>query len=380
MTNKSKINIIFGGDFCPVGPIENGLTCNKFSAESIFGNIKNEFDQADLRIFNLETPLTEHGEAIPKTGSCFRATPNTASLLRYLGINVATLANNHIRDYGNKGVVDTLTTCKDLNIKTIGAGKSTNDARNVLYLRIKERRLAFLNYTENEFANATVDRSGANPFDLINILHDLTEAKTNADHVVIIIHGGLEYMHYPSPESVKVIRFLAEQKPTAIIRHHPHYVQGYEVWNNVPIFYSLGNFLAMTKARPTPSWQEGALVQLEIHTDDSCSFQIHLFDQCKHEIKLSPIKDPKYTEEKLSEYNRGLHDHRLLQEIFDGEVNKRRLTYLTQLGSPNHLLLRVFRKLGIHKYFIPNHYKQTLLSNYIRCEAHREVITKILEK
>ena len=381
MKDSNFIRVVIAGDFCHRGRIEKLLHESLIKKKEILKKTKRIFEQSDLAIVNLENTLTENINRIQKNGSCLKAKPDMIHLHNFLGVNLVTLANNHVRDFGDQGVIDTLSLCKKHHIDTIGAGNNSQEARKIYYRCIKGRTLAVINVAENEFANASPNRAGANPLDLISLIADIRDAKSFAEHVLLIIHGGLEYVHYPSPQSVRVMRFLAEQGPTAIIRHHPHYVQGIEVWKGVPIFYSLGNFIFDTPDKTRSGWFEGILVALSINPADSCSYEVHPFEQCKNKpvIRLLEGTEKKSFLERLDRYSKVILDSEKHKQKWQAILNERRQVYLGMLTLPSHFLFRLFRKLKLIRYIKATKRKRLLWENYIRCEAHREVLLDILE-
>jgi poly-gamma-glutamate synthesis protein (capsule biosynthesis protein) len=191
-------------------------------------------------VFNLECLLTGKVSPIDKTGPCLKAPPAAVEFTKRLGFSVATLANNHILYQGADGLMETIRHCREAGLETVGAGKNLEDAGRVLKLKIKGYSIVILNYCEREFSIAGPESPGANPFDLINCLNDLEAIRKNSDLIVLVIHGGIEHYHLPSPERRHTYRFLAEQiGVSAIISHHTHCPSAYEKWKGVPIFYGL---------------------------------------------------------------------------------------------------------------------------------------------
>src|SRR5690606_39051508 len=123
------------------------------------------------------------------------------------------------------------------------------------------------------WASATETTAGANGMDLIDDVKAIREAKTKSNFLFVIVHGGNEHYNYPSPRMVKQYRFYAENGADAVIGHHTHCVSGYERHNNVPIFYSLGNFL-FTKANRQDGWYSGIVLKLIISEDQNINFEI----------------------------------------------------------------------------------------------------------
>ena len=124
--------------------------------------------------------------------------------------------------------------------------------------------IAIINFCENEWSIAEEDSAGANPMDFIDNANQIREAK--AVHDKVIVHGGHEYYNLPSPRMQKQFRFYADQGADIVIGHHTHCISGNEVYNGVPIYYSLGNFL-FTKNNTNEDWYTGLLLQVDIKSD-----------------------------------------------------------------------------------------------------------------
>ena len=101
---------------------------------------------------NLECPLTIHETPIPKTGPNLRAHPDCARELKQTGIDVVTLANNHILDMGERGLFDTVDCCEEGGLKTVEAGKNIEEATKPLIVTVNDLRVAILNFAENEWS------------------------------------------------------------------------------------------------------------------------------------------------------------------------------------------------------------------------------------
>ena len=113
---SNEIKLFISGDFCPSSKFED-IDENNYSA--LFGDVKELITDVDLAITNLECPLTEAIAAIKKTGPALKAKPRLIKILKEANFNLVTLANNHIMDYGAKGLQDTIKTLKDNNLNTL---------------------------------------------------------------------------------------------------------------------------------------------------------------------------------------------------------------------------------------------------------------------
>lgn len=181
------------------------------------------FNQSDLNIVNLEAPVTNSTSKILKTGPHLKSDKDsTLDILKALDIDVVTLANNHVMDYDEEGVANTLEFCKENNINTVGAGMNLREASQTLYLDSDEGKIAIINFAENEWASATDETAGAHPMDIIDNAKQIKNAKEKADFVFVIVHGGHEYYNLPSPRMQKQYRFYAEQGADIVVGHHTH--------------------------------------------------------------------------------------------------------------------------------------------------------------
>jgi len=119
---KDYVNILITGDFCPVNRTGN-LAMSK-DIDLVFNDFVDVLQGNDLNIIDLECPLTSTNEARLKTGPHQKASPECIDILKYGHINVVTMANNHIMDYGSIGAKETIELCKHNGIVTIGVGNS----------------------------------------------------------------------------------------------------------------------------------------------------------------------------------------------------------------------------------------------------------------
>ena len=253
--------------------------------------ILNLFSDSNFNVVNLESPLTNAGKEhlILKTGPNLKASPDTIGVLDLLKANLVTLANNHIYDYGKKGLSDTLDLCKKNNIATVGQILLLNKASKIFFKKIGQITIGVVNIAENEWGNANDNHGGANPMNIVANTRTINEAKKLADIVIVIVHGGHEYYHFPSPRMVEQYRFYAEQGASIIIGHHSHFISGYEIFEGVPIFYGLGNFL-FDSTTSSKGWYIGLLLNLQINAQKEVSWNLYPYKQCNGKIKVEILR------------------------------------------------------------------------------------------
>jgi hypothetical protein len=369
--------IVVGGDFCPVSHMES-LAAN--APQCVWGDSLGLLQSAALRIINLECPLTDRGHRIVKAGPHLRSSPPVVNALAYASIDVVTLANNHIMDYGPDGLRDTLEVCRSHGIETVGADL-TPAARRVLYRQVAGCRLAIVNLCENEWSVAREGGPGANGMDLAEDYYSIRDAARQADVVLVIVHGGHEGYQYPSPRMVKQYRFYVDAGAGVVICHHAHRVSGYEVYRDCPIFYGLGNLL-FPSAAPGPGWGGGMFLALELARRGEMSWDLIPYRQCASAatgIELLPARERAAFEEQLRELNAVISDPQELFRCWEEFLDSQRSYYLMAVTVKHRLAQPVLSKLRLVGRCIPAHFVVTMV-NLLRCEAHRDACTAILER
>jgi len=295
---------------------------------------------------------------------------------------VVTLANNHILDYGAKGLLDTFESLRQNKIDYVGAGNNLNEANQPLALEKDGVRIAILNFCENEWSIAEEDKPGANPMDIIDNINQIKAAKATHDKVICIIHGGHEYYPLPSPRMVKLYRFYAECGVNALICHHAHCYSGYEIYQDVPIVYSLGN-MVFTKNNKSPEWYQGQLVILEIEVGSPVELNLIPIEQSNDfHVSLMEKDSKNKALQKVQYFKSIIEDNDILQKEWLKFVNNksRILDVIFPISFLSGKYLRnIFRKLGINKKFINKDYIKYII-NYFRCEAHRDIMLELLKK
>jgi poly-gamma-glutamate synthesis protein (capsule biosynthesis protein) len=285
-------------------------------------------------------------------------------------------------DYGSRGLSDTLAACASYKIQTVGAGMSLESASKPLFVERDGLRLAIVNFAENEWASATMEGAGANPYDIIKCSHLIKSAAKQSDHVLVVIHGGHEHYNLPSPRMVKEYRFFAESGASAVISHHSHIISGYEIYGGVPIFYGLGNFL-FTRKKKLKSWYSGLCVSLYFLPGQQVSFKLSPVTQSRDDFSVyMPVNGEQSVilsdVERLSTI---ISDSALLRDHWDrfvASIGRQYLSLRNPLNTKRFRLgFRVLRKLGLDSIFLCKEDLSELL-NYVRCESHADLLIEAL--
>lgn len=251
-----KIKIAFTGDFCSKNP-NHILLSNE---------IIDLFETCDIKCLNFEAPLA-HGEFISPSGNKLVQSNLSPAWAEEIGFNVISLANNHMFDYGEEGLLATKNAFK--NSITIGAG-SWDEAYEVKYVTVKGTKIGFLAGTSCDFSSlkdkwTDLHKVGCAWINRKEINEIIKSAKSKCDYLIVLSHGGIEFIDVPLPEWRDRYRELIECGADAVIGSHPHVPQGTEIYKEKPIFYSLGNFFFDKKSTKRHLlWDKGILGVLEI--------------------------------------------------------------------------------------------------------------------
>lgn len=367
------------GDFAPVGRIEEECLHGNF--DGFLREISHITATSDLNIVNLECPLTKSEDKIPKTGPNIKADPVCAEILKKGNFHIACMANNHILDFGEKGLTDTLEQIGKMGVEPVGAGKDINEAGRALFRETGGFRFAFLNYAEHEFSIASSAKPGANPFSPYKAFGDIREAKKQADLVIVFYHGGIEYFPYPTPRIREIFRFLADAGASAVIGHHSHAISGFEIRNGVPLIYSLGNFLFDEPDNEFDAWFRGMGVALEIDNATINTVRLIPFYQCREKPEIERMDEESFekTKDELTRFSGIISSDEELKKAWGQFAGHRERGMLKTLLNMNKFE-RLLYKMNIMEDRIIEEDQVLRLLNYLRCESHHELAVKILEK
>ncbi len=271
---KDGNTITFVGDIGFADNYEGGETYDE-RGEGALGLFSQEvldyFEASSLVVANAEFAVGEGGTPIEGKMYTFLGGADKAAIFNEINIELVTLANNHIYDYGADVFSQTLEIYEELGIQTIGAGENIEEASEAAYYVINGYKFAFVNANRSEknilTPEATEDSSGVvRCYDPEYFISVIEEAEKEADYVVAIIHWGTEYSDVIEDVMLETSHYYIDAGADVIIGHHAHVLQGIEYYDGKPIFYNLGNFLFNDKTLDT-----GA-VTLEIEDDGTLNY------------------------------------------------------------------------------------------------------------
>ncbi|MDD2733973.1 MAG: CapA family protein [Desulfuromonadaceae bacterium] len=250
-----------------------------------FNGVRKELASGDINLANLESPIATSGREYSEKKFRFRAEPPVAKAIRGAGFNLVTLANNHSMDFGGEALTETLQHLSDNDIAWIGAGENLSETRKMALYTIKGKNIAFLAYSLTQpiefFAGQR--RPGTAPGYEKMVTADITNARSQADYVIVSFHWGKEAAG-TVPYQRTVAHKAIEAGADVIIGHHPHLLQGIERYKNGIIFYSLGNFTFASTSRTA---DVSAIIRLTL-ADDRREAEILPLDVLYRRVGFQP--------------------------------------------------------------------------------------------
>jgi poly-gamma-glutamate capsule biosynthesis protein CapA/YwtB (metallophosphatase superfamily) len=212
-----------------------------------FGPIASVLRSADFTAVNLETAITNRGTPQPKTYH-FRTTPRAFTALRDAGVDLVTMANNHVLDYGRTGLADALAAARAARFPYVGIGRDAAAAWAPYLVTINGMRIAIIGVSQvTELAPswvATRTRSGeANAINVRRTLAAVRAAKRQARVVIVFMHWGTEGTACPDQAQLSLAPRLAAAGASIIIGAHAHMLQGSGWLGHTFVAYGMGNFL-----------------------------------------------------------------------------------------------------------------------------------------
>lgn len=243
--NEPKpLTLLFGGDVMLSRQVNDKMVKNKDYSWP-FLKISDLLSSADLTIINLESPFAEAKDYSVPTGSfMFKANPEAISGLMKSGIDLVSLANNHILNQGAAGLSKTIEVIAQAGIRSIGAGKDEEAAHKSEIFTINDKSIGFLDYAYPDDNSVATDvRPGIAGMNLEKMAADVERLRSQADVVIVMMHAGTEYTYKPNEMQVAFAHKAIESGADLVIGHHPHWPQIWESYQGKPIIYSLGNLI-----------------------------------------------------------------------------------------------------------------------------------------
>ena len=280
-TNETVINFL--GDWAPMSGRSRQIW--KPSVDYLPPQLSQYFLTSQLNIANLETKLSLHSSLPRSKHNRFKAPPTSLNFLKDNNISVVGLANNHTMDFGVSGLLETKQHLKSYSISSIGAGICLEDIYRPYLFEDSNLKLAIINVADGQVGSERLNSGiGVADFNSFRTIDLIRQSKSQNYFTVVFVHAGVEFLPYPAPFIQEQYRSYVEQGADLVIGHHPHVIQGMELFRDKPIFFSIGHFDLF---RPSGRQQENIGLLLSLRFNE---FQLTQIDAIPFQISYTKIK------------------------------------------------------------------------------------------
>jgi len=318
--NQDEVRFLASGDLNLAHWITPIL--EKKGKEYPFKFIKDYMFSADLVFSNLEAPFCNNGKPYPKN-FVFKVPEKHVNVLKAGNINLVSLANNHILDYGMLCLKSTVELLEKEKIHFAGAGENFEKAHKPAVFEINNIKFAFFAYsmTLPKYFFAS-DSTGGTAYPKRKILKDsISFYNDKVDHIIVSFHWGKELSELPKEYQQKYARWAIDYGADLILGHHPHVLQGIEKYKNRIIVYSLANFIfASYSSKAT----ESIFLDLIFTKDDIEDIKVVPINVNNYQIQFQPVimtnKNKSKVINYLNQISIGLNDNKQVLTA-DGKIN-----------------------------------------------------------
>lgn len=268
-TENSVVDLAFAGDICLT---EGGYVIDHYDEMGgdinlcLSKEIMDRLNEADISMINHEYPVSIRGTALHGKYYTFRAAPEREIILQQMGIDIVSLANNHIYDFGSDAFFDTLEALKQAEIPYVGAGADMEEASRPVYFVTGGIKIGFVSANRSEKIIYTPEAGENSPgvvrmYDTAMMNDIIKEASGQCDYLIAYVHWGTENSKYYEAYQTKIAQEFFDSGADAIIGSHPHVLQGIGYVDGKPVVYSLGDFWFNGKTKYS------TIVNLEVTID-----------------------------------------------------------------------------------------------------------------
>lgn len=244
-----SLTISIAGDLCLA---EDGFVLDHYDtvndlAKCISPEILDTLNQSDLFYVNHEYCISDRGTPLNGKYYTFRAKPERMELLKQMGTDIVSLANNHVFDYGEEALYDTADLLEKAGIPYVGGGRNIEEAKRPIYYIVNGIKIGFVAASNGERIKYTPQATETTPgilraYDTTEYNEVIQKAAKECDYLIAYIHWGTEDSNYLNEDQQRWGREFLESGADIVIGGHPHVLQGIEYVNGKPIVYSLGDF------------------------------------------------------------------------------------------------------------------------------------------
>lgn len=306
---KGEASLLFAGDVCLE---EDDFVLDHYDEvgkldECISPEILKRTNNADVFLLNHEYCISDRGEPLEGKYYTFRAEPKRMELIKEMGTDIVSLANNHVYDYGADAFLDTADLLDEAEIPYVGGGRNLDEAKQPVYFVVNGIKIGYVAASRAEKTRYTPQAEEDAPGVLLmyeseEFMEVIRKASMECDYLIAYVHWGTEdsdqFEDYQHEQAEELLRSGAD----IIIGGHPHVLQGVEYIDDKPVIYSMGDFWFNHETK------YNGLLELKINGGGLSK------------MSFVPCRQTEYTTRYLSEKEeqRELYDY--LEELSNGVV------------------------------------------------------------
>ena len=246
---SDRVTIAIAGDLCLA---EDGFVLDHYDtvndlSKCISPDVLNVLKHSDLFYVNHEYCISDKGMPLEGKYYTFRAKPERMELLKQMGTDLVSLANNHVFDYGAEALYDTADLLDEAGIPYVGGGRNIEEAKRPIYYIVDGIKIGFVAASNGERIKYTPQATETSPgilraYDTTEYNEVIRAAAKECDYLIAYIHWGTEDSNYLNADQQAWGREFLSSGADIVVGGHPHVLQGIEYVDEKPIIYSLGDF------------------------------------------------------------------------------------------------------------------------------------------
>lgn len=247
VTDTDTITLLFGGDIYLSSHVLNAYDTGGGIGGILDEGIRTAIGESDIFMANEEFPFSGRGSAALDKEYTFSLPTDRVSVMKEIGPDIVSLANNHTMDFGAEALLDTLETLDNAGIQHVGAGANLDEAKALEMIEVKGKKIGFLAASrvipENSWTAGRSHPGVLTTYDPGILIKEIEKAKEICDYLVVYVHWGIEKNTHPEEYQRTLGKQYIDAGADIVVGSHPHVLQGIEYYKGKPIVYSLGNFV-----------------------------------------------------------------------------------------------------------------------------------------
>jgi len=292
ISEPDYVKLSFAGDIMLDRGVRNSVNKNFLGDYSALFDKLGILKKSDIVFANLEGTASNKGKDIGNLYS-FNMDPSVIPALKGGGIDIVSVANNHVGDWGREAYFDTLSRLQENEILYTGGAGTVSDAETPVIIEKYGMKIGYLGFSDVGpnwmAANKKVTDDGVTEEGGILLANNprfdeiVKNASEKVDYLVVSFHWGDEYKTIHNDRQEYLAHKAVDAGAKIVVGHHPHVIQDTEVYKNSFIAYSLGNFIFDQKF--STATMQGQLLELKIYRDGGIKVK-------KNVIKLNNVFQP----------------------------------------------------------------------------------------